>query len=720
MIQAASHRRYPLPNATEPSLRLRRRAVRLFWATALSLSALTGRADDGAPVSSDLDAAESASVLAITSESESLQPMLQESFAHESTANATSVPQASTPEPSAPELSAPEMNVRVEDALEQRGTISFRQTSIQEVVLLLSDLWNVNIVAGQQVTGNVTGTFNDAALRDVLSAILGASGYGYTLSGNSLVVLPAEQVGTVGPEFQSETMPIPPSMQDDVPSLIEAAQLLLSERGRIRAIGSTTVLVIDNADGIARVRDMLRQFGGGQLVASSSGPPAADMTGNPSSAMPASVAAFGARPQIAYFTPQYTEASEMVDALTDALGEDAVVAVYEAENRLIVKGNPAMLELAHEAVNQLDQPRSQVRITTMIYDVDLEELERLGVNWGRGLRTEDALEGTAFADLTGRVAEAFSYSTLGTEGVSQLGIRTITNAFDTTLLLEALDTSSEAKLLADPSITCADRKPASIKIVEKIPVIAINPVEGSNVVVAQVEFEDAGIILNVVPRVGRDGTIEMNVQPEYSVVTGFTGTEGNRYPIIDSRTAETTVRVGDGHMFVLGGLRQKTVTETISGVPYLRDMRFIGKLFRNHDTQVRESELIVFIRPEVITPFDCGRPRQRVAAKTSSYELDAIAHATLCPQLPCCKDPNCPNHHPRPRVNHGSHSLRMFGDVGITPTFLSGCEGEGECNVTSVNDISPTLEFVPSPDFAEPTPDPNAIMLHQSMEGNIR
>ena len=69
----------------------------------------------------------------------------------------------------------------------------------------------------------------------------------------------------------------------------------------------------------------------------------------------------------------------------------------------------------------------------------------------------------------------------------------------------------------------------------------------------------------------------MQVHPEFSVVTDFI----NNNPVIDSRTADTTVRVGNGQMFVLGGLRQKNVTETIRGIPFLKDVKYVGRLFRS-------------------------------------------------------------------------------------------------------------------------------------------
>jgi len=440
--------------------------------------------------------------------------------------------------------------------------------------------------------------------------------------------------------------------------------------------------------------------------------------------------------RIAYFTPQYTEASEMAVALTQALGngqvgsgqvgngtasggnavggansaiEGPIVAVYKEENRIMVKGTPEELSLAAEAFQQLDLPRAQVRITAMIYDVGLKDLEALGVNWSRNFRL-NTVDGTPLSEFAGNVSEAVGFSTGGAAGAASIGLRTLSNNFDAGAFLNALDSTSEAKLLADPSITTADRREASIKIVQRIPVVAAAPVEQSNVVFAQVEFEDAGIILKVTPRISHDNTIEMKVQPEYSVVTDYI----NDNPVIDSRTAETTVRVRNGHMFVLGGLRQKTINETVGGVPWLRDIKYVGKLFQNHTTEVRESELIVFLKPELICPTYHGAPREQIAYRVTEGQLDSIPYASCCPQTPKCCDPKCPNHHRRCRINGGSHELQLIGDEGITPFELAYHPKQSEF-------LQVESSIAPLETFAEPLQTPDGMYeLHPTASTPIQ
>jgi general secretion pathway protein D len=484
--------------------------------------------------------------------------------------------------------------VSVDEALVRPGSVTFRKTAISEVVFVLSDLWGINIVAGSDVSGEVSGSFRDAPLGEVLNAVLTSNGYGYRRIGESLIVLPLDRLQGSGGFAANVVNP-----------------------------GGAGVATNSPAGGASAVSYSGFQDGG--IFA------------------------------IEYFTLQFTEASQMALPLQTALGQNVVVAVYPEENRLMIKGSAADLQLAREAIEQLDRPRRQVRITAMIYDVSLGELQNLGINWSRDVRGIANNVNQGLANQQDAVSDFFTASSSLVNGGSSIGLRTLSSSGATSLLLEALNANSESKLLADPSITVGDRYEASIRIVQKIPIITANPIENSNAVFTQTQFEEAGVILNVIPRISRDGTIELKVQPEYSVVTEILASG----PVIDSRTAQTTVRVTNGQMFALGGLRQKTIVETVRGVPYLKDVKYIGRLFRGHATDVRESELIVFLRPEIVET-DCegqGTWRQGEAYRVGSGYLDRIPHADTIPQTQCCKDPDCPNHHPHMRINAGSEGM---------------------------------------------------------------
>ncbi|WP_345683928.1 type II secretion system protein GspD [Novipirellula caenicola] len=540
--------------------------------------------------------------------------------------------------------------------LDAKGSITFRKTPLNEVIFLLSDLWKVNIVAADTINGEVSGTFFETPLREVLSAVLNSSGYSYRQTGNSLIVLPMDQVGSDNPDFVSRLIQLP-SAAGDSDTTIDAVQLLLSDRGQIRKLGNGAILIVDRPERIDNVQELISHLSPQHAAAS----PAVQDLPAPAVTLPTNES-FLATDGIAYFTPQFTEAEEMTESLQAALGDTITVATYAKENRIMIKGTPDQLRLAAQAIEQLDIPRPQVRITALIYDVSLKEAEGLGVNWSHGphSRATSLLNAGTDEEISvfRNAIEAGTDLGLGSP-TSSLGFRTLNNSYDATVALQALSATSEAKILADPTVTVGDRCQASIKIVQRLPIVtSIVTSTGS---IPQVEFEEAGIILNVTPRISRDGTIEMQVRPEYSVVAEYR----DAYPVIDSRNAETTVRVGNGQLFAMGGLRQKSITETVRGVPYLKDVKYIGRLFRSHGSEVRESELIVFLKPEIITQYAAGTLRENQAACVANALLDQVPYASLCPNTPDCRNPDCPNHHPRVRVNGGSVELEMIGGCGI-------------------------------------------------------
>ncbi|WP_345327951.1 type II secretion system protein GspD [Novipirellula rosea] len=541
--------------------------------------------------------------------------------------------------------------------LDQKGSITFRKTPLNEVIFLLSDLWKVNIVAADTISGEVSGTFYETPLREVLSAVLNSSGYSYRQTGSSLVVLPIDQVGSNNPDFVSRLIPVPANA-GDLDATIDAVQLLLSERGQIRKIGNGSILIVDRPERVDNVQELILRLSPQVAATLPPPPPHLPLPGAAQTITETILTTDG----IAYFTPQFTEAEEMTESLQAVLGDTITVATYAKENRIMIRGTPDQLRLAAQAIEQLDIPRPQVRITALIYDVSLKEAEGLGVNWSHGphSRSTSLLNPGTDEEISvfRNAIEAGTDLGLGSP-TSSLGFRTLNNSYDASVALQALSATSEAKILADPTVTVGDRCQASIKIVQRLPIVtSIVTSTGS---IPQVEFEEAGIILNVTPRISQDGTIEMQVQPEYSVVAEYR----NAYPVIDSRNAETTVRVGNGQLFAMGGLRQKNITETVRGVPYLKDVKYIGRLFRSQSSEVRESELIVFLKPEIISPYAAGTLRENQAACVAKAQLDQIPYASVCPNTPDCRNPDCPNHHPRVRVNGGSVELEMIGGCGI-------------------------------------------------------
>ncbi len=564
----------------------------------------------------------------------------------------------------------------INTVLQQRGSVVFRDTPLHEVLYSLGEQWKINIVAGADVTGLASGVFRDATLQEILNAILTVNGYGYRQNGGSLVVLPQAAIGPNNPNFRAETLLLPKEIPvESMGEIVDALGVFSSPMGgKIQPIPSSNrIVVYDSPDQIAAMQKMLAT-----LLGSNANPAQDNSVGIPlpiqstpgfSQVMPVSN-------EIIKIRPQFVSVNDVAKAVELAIGSTGTFTTIENEQLILVSGSPEVVARASFAAQQVDVARTQVRITSFIYDVSLGELERLGFDWSsqamsqavdsNGIPvTNSRLDGglltrnppaipvqpvaaaTTAVGATAGAAGAAGATAAGPTG-GQWFFRTLSSNWELSTVLQALDETKGAKLLADPHVTVVDRETATIDIVTKIPIQQLTQTQQGGAI-GTTAFEEAGIKLNVTPRISNDGTVEMVVEPEFSTLTGF----NNGNPVIDARRARTTVRVANQHTLVLGGLRQKTAVETVNGIPGLMNWKFVGRLFRTHNTEIRESELIVFIQPEIIDFCATGLPREEIAVSEGRRQLSRIALACAGAHVPDCKDPHCPYHHPRPRVNQG-------------------------------------------------------------------
>ncbi len=571
-------------------------------------------------------------------------------------------------------------DVAAEFALTQRGSVTFRETPLPEVILILSQQWNVNIIAGGDITGQVNGTFKDETLKSILDSILISNNLQFRQIGNSLVVLPQADVGGNRSNFRVEVLDANAGTAEEMEELITALKLQMSSDGQLVPISATGKLtILDTPERIEAVRALLAQIS----------PPSAAPSSYVSTNLPDTTATQNQNlpPQAALIVPsalelkpQFVLAKDLQQPLTMIVGAENI-SVVEQENTLVVFGDPAAQQKAKLLMQQLDKPRPQVRITGYIYDVDLGELEKLGVDWGQramstgvdangvpnnlqmggsGLLTPAAITNSANT-LSGVVTDTASTTTGAAATVAaapggQFLFRTLSSGFELQTLIQALDETKGSRLLADPHVTVVDRHLASLGIVTQIPVQQLTQTQQGGSI-GSTSFKDAGITLDVTPHISNDGTIEMEVAPTFSVLTGFQ----NGNPVIDTRRASTVVRVTHGQALVIGGLRSKRTVETVKGIPGLMNIKYIGAMFRAHDTDVRESELIVFIMPEIVG-YCGGLEREMEALDVTQKQLSCVQTAVNGAFTPDCRDCFCPQHNPRPRIHNGMQDVGLIGN----------------------------------------------------------
>lgn len=263
-------------------------------------------------------------------------------------------------------------------------------------------------------------------------------------------------------------------------------------------------------------------------------------------------------------------------------------------NSIIVIGTNSDIKQIADIIDKIDIALPQVRIEAIIVEVLLSDTDVSGLNTlGFGYKlsptgTVNTLDGNY------RLAAGAPNSAFSMEGsLSDLAFEMVFNQ---------AKTNSRVKVLSSPTIMTMHNKSAQIVISEQRPVITGSTTDSTSMnTSSQVTYKDIGLELEVVPRIGSNGTVQIDVSQKIDNVIGTTSIDGNEQPLISSRRATSYVSVKDRETVVLAGLQSFDETQNNGKVYFLGDLPLIGSLFRPETFSSAKRELIVFLRPYIVS-----------------------------------------------------------------------------------------------------------------------
>jgi len=174
-------------------------------------------------------------------------------------------------------------------------------------------------------------------------------------------------------------------------------------------------------------------------------------------------------------------------------------------------------------------------------------------------------------------------------------------------VIQALETKQLAQILAEPNLLTISGHQASFLAGGQFPYPTLQG--GANGIgQITIQFRDFGIRLNFRPTVTVRGTIQLEVEPEVSSLDPANGLtiSGYTVPGLDTRRVQTEVELADGQSFVIAGLLDNRLTETINKIPGLSSLPVFGKMFQSRSVLKNNSELLVIVTPEIVQPMDAG------------------------------------------------------------------------------------------------------------------
>lgn len=398
------------------------------------------------------------------------------------------------------------------------------------------------------------------------------------------------------------------------PAKINLAKSLIAQIDQPSATpGNVNVVYLRNAEAV-RLAQVLRSVLTGSDTSGGNNPSSASTMGLASNIGQPNQPGGANNPLGGQNTPgaQPLQSSSPSGPVTVSAG-GAIIAADSATNSLIITAPEPIYRNLRTVIEKLDARRAQVFIESLIVEVSAERAAELGIQWqflnpgsgesrimgGTNLTSRGG--GTNIADVAANITAVAGGLNLGlVRGTTTIpGVGEILNLG---LLARALETQSNANVLATPNLLTLDNEEARIIIGQNVPFVtgqftlpgagagATNPFQ-------TVERRDVGTTLRVKPQVSEAGTVRMQIFQEVSSVQDRTLSAGL---ITNRRAIESNVLVDDGQIVVLGGLIEEKIQDANEKVPGLGDLPILGNLFR-YDTRKRvKTNLLVFLRPVVI------------------------------------------------------------------------------------------------------------------------
>lgn len=308
----------------------------------------------------------------------------------------------------------------------------------------------------------------------------------------------------------------------------------------------------------------------------------------------------------------YSTARGIEGTLKKSLSARGDMVVDERTNTLIIKDIARNLDDVISLIKVLDKPIPQVMIEARIVEASLNFNRSIGVQWGgtgsmsaatgnpTGLSFPSSIGVTGGPSMSATPSGSGNFfvnlpspegSSVGAVGIS---FGSLSKALNLDLVLSALESTGEGKVISQPRVSALDNKEAKIEQGLSLPFSTVTATGAS-----QTAFIDAKLSLTVTPHVTPDNKIFMKIDatknaPELAIRS----TEGN--PAIRKNEAHTEILLADGETAVIGGILTIDRGTTIDKIPFFGDIPLIGWLFTKKSVREEKRELIIFITPKVV------------------------------------------------------------------------------------------------------------------------
>lgn len=423
-------------------------------------------------------------------------------------------------------------------------SLDFQDIGVRQVLQLLGDFTGTNIVAADNVQGNITLRLKDVPADQALDMILKTKGLDKRRQGNVIWVAPATDIIKTEKE------------QLDNLKMKERLAPIQTEHIRLNYAKASSVLKL-----LQDARDEAKK-----------GLSATGEINNSSNSL----------------------------ALEGLLSARGSVVADDRTNTLVVNDTADNLDKIRRLVDSLDQPVKQVMVEARVVRATTSFSKELGVKWGllgsvtaggKGLYTNSTTSG--IGSTTPGLNVDLGVTTTGASSIA-FGLLGLDN-FRLDLELSALQADGFGEVISTPKVLTADKQQATIKTGQEIPYQTTSTSGGQTTVTTA--FKEAVLQLDVTPNITPDGKVQMQLKVTHDSPADYAQ---NGELILNKNEVNTNVLINDGETVVLGGVFEQQNTTDQTKVPLLGDLPAVGRLFRKDVKNEEKRELLIFVTPRIV------------------------------------------------------------------------------------------------------------------------
>jgi general secretion pathway protein D len=279
-------------------------------------------------------------------------------------------------------------------------------------------------------------------------------------------------------------------------------------------------------------------------------------------------------------------------------GGSSIQADATTNSLIIVAPDPVFNNL-RGVIEALDKRRAQVYIEALIVEISAERATEVGFQWQTIMGSNPGSKAFAGTNLAQGANSIVNPGAAMRGGGLTVGV---VNGGSLVVLARFLETDTDANILSMPNLITLDNEEGKIVIGQNLPFVTGQyATTGSSVTPTPfqtIERKDVGITLKVKPQISEGGSIRVQISQEVSSVVARSLSDLG--PVTNKRSIDSTVMVDDGGIIALGGLMEDRFDNDDEKVPLLGDLPLIGNLFRYDIRKRKKTNLMVFLRPQVL------------------------------------------------------------------------------------------------------------------------